>query len=97
MLNLIKERLDKEKITYEYLDGKSSIKQREASVKNFQENEDVRVFLISPKAGGTGLNLTAADYVFLVDPWWNPAVENQAIDRCYRIGQTEGNRLSHDL
>jgi SNF2 family DNA or RNA helicase len=56
-------------------------------VNNFQENENLRVFLISLKAGGTGLNLTAADYVYIVDPWWNPAVENQAIDRCYRIGQ----------
>jgi SNF2 family DNA or RNA helicase len=56
-------------------------------VQSFQENAEKRVFLISLKAGGTGLNLTEADYVFIVDPWWNPAVENQAIDRCYRIGQ----------
>ncbi len=56
-------------------------------IRQFQEDEATRVFLISLKAGGTGLNLTAADYVFLVDPWWNPAVENQAIDRSYRIGQ----------
>ena len=56
-------------------------------MEEFQSNSDVRVFLISLKAGGTGLNLTEADYVYLVDPWWNPAVENQAIDRCYRIGQ----------
>jgi SNF2 family DNA or RNA helicase len=61
--------------------------QREKAVTNFQENEGLRVFLISLRAGGTGLNLTAADYVYLLDPWWNPAVENQAIDRCYRIGQ----------
>ena len=54
---------------------------------DFQDNDEIRVFLISLKAGGTGLNLTEADYVYLVDPWWNPAVENQAIDRCYRIGQ----------
>jgi len=57
-------------------------------VKEFQGNEDVRVFLISLKAGGVGLNLTAADYVYIVDPWWNPAVEQQAIDRTHRIGQT---------
>jgi SNF2 family DNA or RNA helicase len=57
------------------------------AVDDFQENENTRVFLISLKAGGLGLNLTAADYVYIVDPWWNPAVENQAIDRCYRIGQ----------
>ncbi len=87
MLGLIKSELDKHGIEYEYLDGQRSIKQREQSVKNFQESPDLRVFLISLKAGGTGINLTAADYVYMVDPWWNPAVENQAIDRCYRIGQ----------
>ncbi len=87
MLSLVKDELDKINIDYEYLDGKSSVKQREKSVNNFQENNDLRVFLISLKAGGTGLNLTAADYVYIIDPWWNPAVENQAIDRCYRIGQ----------
>jgi SNF2 family DNA or RNA helicase len=87
MLQLIKTRLDEELIHYEYLDGQTS--NREEKVNNFQNNTDVRVFLISLKAGGTGLNLTEADYVFLVDPWWNPAVENQAIDRCYRIGQKQ--------
>jgi SNF2 family DNA or RNA helicase len=56
-------------------------------VEQFQEDEQIRVFLISLKAGGVGLNLTQADYVYLIDPWWNPAVENQAIDRVYRIGQ----------
>ncbi len=87
MLKLIKERLEEYHITYEYLDGRT--RNREEKVQNFQENKSIRVFLISLKAGGVGLNLTAADYVFLVDPWWNPAVENQAIDRCYRIGQTK--------
>ncbi len=87
MLAVIRRELDNNKIKYEYLDGKSSKKKREQSVNNFQENNEVRVFLISLKAGGVGLNLTAADYVYIVDPWWNPAVENQAIDRCYRIGQ----------
>ncbi|MBI9069661.1 MAG: DEAD/DEAH box helicase [Salinivirgaceae bacterium] len=87
MLTIVKNELNKLNIDYEYLDGKSSTKQRENSVNNFQENDDLRVFLISLKAGGTGLNLTAADYVYILDPWWNPAVENQAIDRCYRIGQ----------
>ncbi len=87
MLGLIKNELNKRNIEYEYLDGKSSTVQREKSVENFQNNDDLRVFLISLKAGGTGLNLTAADYVYIIDPWWNPAVENQAIDRCYRIGQ----------
>jgi len=87
MLGLIKLELNKHDIEYEYLDGQRNMKQREQSVKNFQENPGLRVFLISLKAGGTGINLTAADYVYMVDPWWNPAVENQAIDRCYRIGQ----------
>ncbi len=85
MLDLIKEELEKHKISYEYLTGKT--RKRQEKVDNFQNNDDVRVFLISLKAGGTGLNLTAADYVYIVDPWWNPAVEAQAIDRCYRIGQ----------
>ena len=87
MLQIVKSRLEDEKIQYEYLDGQTT--NRQNNVNNFQNNADVRVFLISLKAGGTGLNLTEADYVFIIDPWWNPAVENQAIDRCYRIGQTK--------
>ncbi|NLO01947.1 MAG: SWF/SNF helicase family protein, partial [Bacteroidales bacterium] len=87
MLALIQNELRRLNIEYEYLDGQNSSENRRKSVKNFQENENLRVFLISLKAGGTGLNLTAADYVFIVDPWWNPAVENQAIARCHRIGQ----------
>ena len=85
MLDLIQNELKKENIKHVTLTG--STKNRGTVVKQFQEDEETRVFLISLKAGGTGLNLTAADYVFLVDPWWNPAVENQAIDRVYRIGQ----------
>ena len=85
MLQLVKARLVEEGITFEYLDGQT--RNREEKVTNFQTNDEIRVFLISLKAGGTGLNLTEADYVYLIDPWWNPAVENQAIDRCYRIGQ----------
>lgn len=85
MLDLIKVELEKRGISFEYLTGQ--VKDRGSIVNEFQQNERVRVFLISLKAGGTGLNLTEADYVYLVDPWWNPAVENQAIDRCYRIGQ----------
>ena len=85
MLDLIKVELEKTNIPFEYLTGQT--KNRSSKVEEFQSNSDVRVFLISLKAGGTGLNLTEADYVYLVDPWWNPAVENQAIDRCYRIGQ----------
>jgi superfamily II DNA or RNA helicase len=87
MLRVIERELQGAGLSYEYLDGQCSQKKRKASVENFQENDDCRVFLISLKAGGTGLNLTAADYVYIVDPWWNPAVENQAIDRCHRIGQ----------
>lgn len=85
MLELIRKELDKKNISYQYLTGQT--KDRAAEVQGFQNNDEVRVFLISLKAGGTGLNLTEADYVFIIDPWWNPAVENQAIDRSYRIGQ----------
>lgn len=85
MLDLIKKQLENRGIRYEYLTGKT--RKRAETVASFQENADIPVFLISLKAGGTGLNLTEADYVYLVDPWWNPAVENQAIDRAYRIGQ----------
>ncbi len=87
MLALIRKGLDDRHITYEYLDGRVAQKLREARVTRFQEDNDVKLFLISLKAGGVGLNLTAADYVFIVDPWWNPAVELQAVDRTHRIGQ----------
>lgn len=86
MLAIVKHRLDKEKIPYAYLDGQT--KDRQERVQQFQNDPDCKVFLISLKAGGVGLNLTAADYIFLLDPWWNPAVESQAIDRAHRIGQT---------
>ncbi|MDP9079577.1 MAG: DEAD/DEAH box helicase [Bacteroidota bacterium] len=85
MLDLIKKELIGRQIAFTYLTGQT--RNRQAVIEEFQNNPDVRVFLISLKAGGTGLNLTEADYVYLVDPWWNPAVENQAIDRCHRIGQ----------
>ncbi len=84
-LSIVRKRLNAEKIVHEYLDGKT--RDRATPVKNFQENPDCKLFLISLKAGGLGLNLTAAEYVFLLDPWWNPAVEAQAIDRAHRIGQ----------
>jgi non-specific serine/threonine protein kinase len=61
---------------------------RKIEISTFQENEDYKVFLLSLKAGGVGINLTSADYVILFDPWWNPAVESQAVDRLHRIGQT---------
>jgi superfamily II DNA or RNA helicase len=87
MLALIRKGLDQRGIVYEYLDGRVPQKMREDRVTRFQEDDRIKLFLISLKAGGVGLNLTAADYVFIVDPWWNPAVELQAVDRTHRIGQ----------
>ena len=84
-LDLVKDKLRSMKIQYCYLDGSSM--DRKEQVERFSNDDTVRVFLISIKAGGLGLNLTQADYVFILDPWWNPAVEQQAIDRAYRIGQ----------
>ena len=84
-LQLYVEHFKKENIPFCYLDG--STKDRQKEVDEFQASTEKKVFLISLKAGGLGLNLTAADYVFLLDPWWNPAIEAQAIDRAYRIGQ----------
>lgn len=89
MLALIKQKLTEDGIPFEYFDGSTSALDREKAIQNFQNNDECRVFLISLKAGGVGLNLTAADYVYIVDPWWNPAVEQQAIDRTHRIGQTK--------
>lgn len=86
LLALLRKRLDAENVSYEYLDGKT--RNRQKPVERFQSDPECSLFLISLKAGGFGLNLTAADYVFLLDPWWNPAVEAQAIDRTHRIGQT---------
>ncbi len=85
MLTILQEELQKKGIKYSYLDGAS--KNREKIVREFEESKTSRPFLISIKAGGVGLNLTSADYVFVVDPWWNPAVEMQAMDRAHRIGQ----------
>jgi SNF2 family DNA or RNA helicase len=85
LLAILRTRLDADGVAYEYLDGRT--RDREAKVERFQTDPACRLFLISLKAGGVGLNLTAAEYVFLLDPWWNPAVEAQAIDRAHRIGQ----------
>jgi SNF2 family DNA or RNA helicase len=84
-LSIVRSRLDAEGLRYEYLDG--ATRDREARVTRFQTDPECRLFLVSLKAGGLGLNLTAAEHVFLLDPWWNPAVEAQAIDRAHRIGQ----------
>jgi SNF2 family DNA or RNA helicase len=86
-LAIVRKRLDEAGIRYEYLDG--STRDRQARVESFQNDPEIPLFLISLKAGGLGLNLTAAEYVFLLDPWWNPAVEAQAVDRAHRIGQTK--------
>jgi SNF2 family DNA or RNA helicase len=87
-LTLVRKLLDQHGIEYGYIDGSVKANDRKKEVEAFQKKEK-SVFLISLKAGGYGLNLTAADYVFLLDPWWNPAAENQAIDRTHRIGQTQ--------
>ncbi len=84
-LELLKQKIESEKWKYSLLTGKTT--KREEVIKNFQEDSENRIFLISLKAGGVGLNLTSADYVFIIDPWWNPAAENQAINRAHRIGQ----------
>jgi SNF2-related domain/Helicase conserved C-terminal domain len=85
LLSIVRDRLDADGVKYAYLDGKT--RDRQACVEQFQNDPECRLFLISLKAGGVGLNLTAADYVFILDPWWNPAVEAQAVDRTHRIGQ----------
>src|SRR5207302_284530 len=87
LLAILRGHLDRAGVTYEYLDGQT--RDRQSCVERFQSDPDCKLFLISLKAGGLGLNLTAAEYVFLLDPWWNPAVEAQAIDRTHRIGQTK--------
>jgi superfamily II DNA or RNA helicase len=86
LLKILRARLSQEGIPYEYLDG--ATRDRQTRVERFQNDKDCRLFLVSLKAGGLGLNLTAAEYVFILDPWWNPAVEAQAVDRAHRIGQT---------
>jgi superfamily II DNA or RNA helicase len=88
MLTLIRAELDRTTYSYEYLDGQTPAKDRLDKVNRFNADDSIPIFLISLKAGGTGLNLTGADYVIHYDPWWNPAVENQATDRAHRIGQT---------
>ena len=87
VLALLKPHLEKHGYRYEYLDGQT--RDRGGAVERFNSDPSVTAFLISLKAGGTGLNLTTASYVFLMDPWWNPAIESQAIDRAYRMGQKQ--------
>jgi superfamily II DNA or RNA helicase len=87
LLRIVRDRLDSQGVAYQYLDG--ATRDRKTPVDRFQNDPGCKLFLVSLKAGGLGLNLTAAEYVFLLDPWWNPAVEAQAIDRAHRIGQTQ--------
>lgn len=89
VLRLIEGQLDNSGQEYLYLDGSTSPAKRKQLIDSFQQSDGARLFLISLKAGGVGINLTEADYVFIVDPWWNPAVEQQAVDRTHRIGQTK--------
>ncbi|MFT4152332.1 DEAD/DEAH box helicase [Parafilimonas sp.] len=89
MLQLMADALKKDAVSFLYLDGSTKAAQRQELVQQFQTANDTKIFLISLKAGGVGLTLTAADYVYLVDPWWNPAAEQQAIDRTHRIGQQQ--------
>ena len=86
--NVVKRELDKRHVDYFYIDGSVPVKKRTEMVAAFQNGEK-SVFLISLKAGGLGLNLTGANYVFHLDPWWNPAIEQQATDRAHRIGQRQ--------
>ena len=87
VLKKIEEDFKKSGVSYLYLDGATSAKDRVERVKEFNENEDIKVFLISLKAGGVGLNLTSASLVIHFDPWWNPSIEDQATDRAHRFGQ----------
>ena len=86
-MDSIKKTLNENKINYYYLDGSTKAQERIKLVNDFNSRNDVSVFLISLKAGGTGLNLTSADMVIHFDPWWNPAIEDQATDRAHRFGQ----------
>ena len=89
LLDILEPELIKQKIPYSRLDGSTPQLKRKAMVKSFQDSKEPSIFLLSLKAGGQGLNLTKASYVFHIDPWWNPAVENQASDRAHRIGQQQ--------
>lgn len=87
--------LEKKEIKYFKLVGNTPVNKRIEMVDEFNDNEDIKVFLISPKAGGTGLNLTSVDVVIHYDPWWNVSSENQATDRAYRIGQKNSVQVTY--
>ena len=86
-LELFRSEFEARESQYSWLSGDLTASKRKKAIQSFQENPDIQSFLISIKTGGTGLNLTAADYVFILDPWWNPTTEQQAIARAHRIGQ----------
>jgi SNF2 family DNA or RNA helicase len=94
-LKLAKDALDKVGVQYQYFDGSTTIAQREKIIEQFRNDDNCQLFLISLKAGGLGLNLTEANYVIHLDPWWNPAIEQQATDRAYRIGQKQKVTVYH--
>jgi superfamily II DNA or RNA helicase len=94
-LKLAKAALDRQKIKYLYFDGATTLSKREKIIQQFRDDDDCQLFLISLKAGGLGLNLTEANYVIHLDPWWNPAIEQQATDRAYRIGQKQKVTVYH--
>jgi superfamily II DNA or RNA helicase len=89
VLKILRAYFEREQIRYSYIDGSVDVKKRQKMIQAFQQNKKIGAFLLSLKAGGVAINLTAADYVIIFDPWWNPAVEAQAIDRSHRIGQTK--------
>ena len=93
-LEMITAQLDKSNIEYHYLDGSTPIKKRDKMVQEFQAGNK-QIFIVSLKAGGLGLNLTGANYVIHLDPWWNPAIEQQATDRAHRIGQKQNVTVYH--
>jgi non-specific serine/threonine protein kinase len=88
-LELFRQYFESTQQPYSWISGQSTLKERERAILDFESQPEVRAFLISIKSGGSGLNLTAADYVFILDPWWNPFIEQQAIARAHRIGQTK--------
>jgi len=95
VLDIMARCLDQEEIMYERLDGSMSRATRDAAMESFRQTEDIPVFLMSLKAGNLGVNMTVANHVYMMDPWWNPATEDQAVDRVYRLGQKRNVHVNH--
>ena len=95
VLDIMARCLDQEEIMYERLDGSMSRATRDAAMESFRQSEDIPVFLMSLKAGNLGVNMTVANHVYMMDPWWNPATEDQAVDRVYRLGQKRNVHVNH--